>query len=151
ADEEAHSPLADSQRRSRLANLAQLVAKYRVHSAAMGLAAISLLIWLGLFFFNGHFWQIWISNLDGEVVRAPEMWPSVVAVVPARNEAAGITQAVAALVQQDYAGKFSILVVDDHSDDGTAELARKTATESASKMRFDVTGAPPLQAGWTGK
>lgn len=119
--------------------------------AAIGIATLSLLIWIYLFFFNGHFWQIWISDADHEKVDAPDAWPSVLAVVPARNEAASISQTVTALARQDYPGHFSVLIVDDHSDDGTAELARQAAAESGAARKVHVHAAPPLATGWTGK
>lgn len=115
--------------------------------AATCIAILSLLIWLGLFFFNGHFWQIWISDADKDVVPPPTAWPIVVAVVPARNEAASIAQTVSALTKQDYAGEFFILVVDDHSEDETAALAL-TAPENGV---VELISAPELEPGWTGK
>lgn len=122
-----------------------------MHFAAIAIAAVSLLIWVGLFLFNGHFWQIWIADADGEAVVAPAMWPSVLAVVPARNEAASIAQTVSALAAQDYPGNFSIFVVDDQSVDGTGELARKAAAESGAQQKIHVLSAPQLVPGWTGK
>ena len=119
--------------------------------AAIGIAALSLLIWLYLFLFNGHFWQIWIADADGRTVPPLGRWPSVTAIVPARNEAASIEEAVKSLARQDYRGDFSIVVVDDHSDDGTGDLARKTAEDSASRAAVEVLEAPQLLAGWTGK
>lgn len=122
-----------------------------MHFAAICVAALSLVIWLYLFFFNGHFWQIWSSDADREAVDPPTRWPSVVAVVPARNEAATIAQTVAALAAQDYPGILSILVVDDHSEDGTAEIARNFELQRSAVAEVGVLSAPPLGAGWTGK
>jgi hopene-associated glycosyltransferase HpnB len=122
-----------------------------VQFTAIGIAALSLLIWLYLFFFNGHFWQIWIAEADRESIPAPKFWPRVVAMVPARNEAANIAQSVAALAGQDYPGEFSLIVVDDHSEDGTGDMARKAAAESGASGRVAIQLAPPLAAGWTGK
>jgi len=122
-----------------------------VQIAAIGVAALSLLIWLYLFFFNGHFWQIWIADADGRTVPPLERWPSVLAIVPARNEAASIEGTVKSLLQQDYPGNFSVIVVDDHSGDGTSDLARKTAADSGSRAPVEVLEAPQLLAGWTGK
>jgi hopene-associated glycosyltransferase HpnB len=120
-----------------------------VQFAAIGIAVLPLLIWLYLFFFNGHFWQIWLADADGRAVPPPERWPSVMAIVPARNEAASIEETVKSLTQQDYPGNFSITVVDDHSDDGTGDLARKAAADSGAPV--EVLEAPQLPAGWTGK
>ncbi len=122
-----------------------------MHFVAICITSLSLLIWLGIFFFNGHFWQIWIADADQDTVAPLLAWPSVVAIVPARNEAATIAETVASLAAQDYPGAFSILIVDDHSEDGTADLARTTAGESGASDRVRVISAPALTAGWTGK
>ena len=86
------------------------------------LAAIPLAIWLYLLLARGNFWR---PSEDKIEPRRLEDWPHVVAVVPARNEATTISQAIASLAKQDYPGEFSIVVVDDHSEDGTAALAHK--------------------------
>lgn len=75
----------------------------------------------------------------------------MIAVVPARNEAATIARAVASLVRQDYAGEFEILVIDDQSEDGTATLARQAGGESGATRRVTVHSAAVLPPGWTGK
>lgn len=122
-----------------------------MHFAAISVATLSLLIWIGLFFFNGNFWQIWNSDADREAIDPPREWPSVVAVVPARNEAATIAQTVSALATQDYPENFSIVVVDDHSEDSTSDSARKAAADAGASERVQVLSAPPLKTGWTGK
>ena len=115
------------------------------------LAFLTLIIWLVLVFAWGNFWRIWQSDADSQSIPAPHAWPTVTAIVPARNEAASIAQVVSALAQQDYPGDFSIIVVDDHSEDATSELARKAATESSAASRVQVISSPPLDPGWTGK
>lgn len=122
-----------------------------MHFAAIGVAALSLLIWLGIFFFNGHFWQLWISDADNKPVDAPSSWPRVVAIVPARNEGETIAETVSSLAAQDYPGEFSILVVDDHSEDETAELTRQAAADANVANRVCVISAPALGPNWTGK
>jgi hopene-associated glycosyltransferase HpnB len=64
-------------------------------------------------------------------------------VVPARNEAPFVGRAVASLKDQDYAGAFRVVVVDDQSDDGTADFARAAGAE--------VVASGPRPAGWAGK
>ena len=44
-----------------------------------------------------------------------------------------------------------MIVVDDHSDDGTADVARAAAVRAGAGSRLTVIAAPPLPAGWTGK
>jgi len=115
------------------------------------LGIITLAIWLHLFFGRGWFWRV--SKLDADQNEAESMsdWPAVVAVVPARNEAETIGRIVTALAQQDYPGPFSVVVVDDHSEDATADIAQQAAAHSASRERVRVVSASALPEGWTGK
>jgi hopene-associated glycosyltransferase HpnB len=112
---------------------------------------IVFVIWLALFFAWGNFWQIWEFDSDRAQFPAPAEWPRVTAVVPARNEAASIEAVIRAFAAQDYAGGFSVIVVDDHSDDGTARLAFHAATDTNAASRVRVISAPQLIGGWTGK
>jgi hopene-associated glycosyltransferase HpnB len=112
------------------------------------LAAIPMAIWLYLFFARGNFWQLHEDTIDPKSV---ERWPRVVAIVPARNEGETIARAVTSLTRQDYPGEFAIIVVDDHSSDGTANLARKAAQDSPAAARVTVHPAAELPLGWTGK
>ena len=112
------------------------------------LAAIPLAIWLYLLLARGSFWRLSEDKIEP---RRLEDWPHVVAVVPARNEATTISQAIASLAKQDYPGEFSIVVVDDHSEDGTAALAQQAANESGASQRLKIHSAAPLAPGWTGK
>lgn len=111
-------------------------------------AAIPLAIWIYLFLARGSFWQL---HEDDIYLQPLANWPRVVAVVPARNEAETIAQAVRSLVAQDYPGEFSIIIVDDHSEDATANLARKAADASGASQRVKIHSAAPLAPGWTGK
>ena len=107
------------------------------------LAALSLAVWLYLLFGHGGFWRA-DQRLDapGDTLDA---WPAVAAVVPARNEAAVIGQTLRSLLAQDYPGDLVVIVVDDESDDGTAELAR------GADDRVVVVGGAARPAGWVGK
>jgi 1,2-diacylglycerol 3-beta-glucosyltransferase len=80
--------------------------------------------------------------------RAEEL-PFVSLVLPARNESAVVGAAVAALRDQRYAGadgapRFEVLVVDDGSDDATAERARAAARDAAhvAVQRREPEGGP---------
>jgi hopene-associated glycosyltransferase HpnB len=82
----------------------------------------------------------------------PDAWPSVVAIIPARDEADMIARSVGSLLRQDYPGPFSVVLVDDQSTDGTADAAlaaAKAAAPAADRLQI-VTGAGP-PPGWTGK
>jgi cellulose synthase/poly-beta-1,6-N-acetylglucosamine synthase-like glycosyltransferase len=55
-------------------------------------------------------------------------FPSVTVVVPARSESKNIGQCVQAVLGQDYpSAKLELIVVDDHSEDGTVEVALAAA------------------------
>ena len=104
-------------------------------------AALSLLIWLYLTLAHGRFWRTSI-RLPRDVAE-PDVWPSVVAVVPARDEAAILPQTLPSLVGQRYPGPWRVLVVDDDSRDGTGTVAAQLGAEVVH-----ASGPPP---GWTGK
>jgi len=111
-------------------------------------AAIPLAIWIYLFLARGNFWQL---REDDIYLQPLAKWPRVVAIVPARNEAETIAGTVRSLAAQEYPGEFSIIIVDDHSEDGTAALAQKAANESGASQRMKIHSAAPLAPGWTGK
>ena len=100
-----------------------------------------VIAWAVLLFLWGGFWRA-DQRLPREVA-APAEWPGVVAVIPARNEAATIGEVVAAHRASDYPGGYPVIVVDDGSADGTGRLARAAGAE--------VVAAPALPAGWSGK
>jgi hopene-associated glycosyltransferase HpnB len=122
-----------------------------VPTALLAVASISLTIWLYLALSRGMFWRLSDFNDDTTNHEPPTNCPSVVAVVPARNEAAHISEALSSLLQQNYPGEFSIIVVDDHSEDGTAQLAQQAAIDLNAESRIQIRSATPLPLGWTGK
>jgi hopene-associated glycosyltransferase HpnB len=112
---------------------------------------ITLAIWLHLFFGRAWFWRVKKFAADGIQIDPPGRWPKIVAVVPARDEAETIGEVVASLVKQDYPGPFSIVIVDDHSEDATAEIASRVAEENGAEEKLRVLTASTLPEGWTGK
>lgn len=122
------------------------------HLAATGILGAAVLgIWLHLFFGRGWFWRVSKLDADGEKVEPPNDWPSVVAVVPARDEAATIGPVARSLIHQDYPGRFSIVIVDDHSQDATASIATQVAAENQAVDRLRIVPSATLPEGWTGK
>ena len=116
---------------------------------ALLIAALSLIIWLYLLVARGDFWNLRSFDDDNATHPTPPTWPTVTAIIPARNEAETIAHTIASLTQQNYPGKFSIVVVDDHSEDATAKLAQSAV--NPNKVEIAVLSAPPLPPGWTGK
>ncbi len=122
-----------------------------VPTAALILAALTLLVWVVLTFFRGGFWQLRAFDDDIAPHPAPTAWPRVVCVMPARNEAETIARTVASLAKQQYPGSLRIVVVDDQSEDGTSDLAKAAAVEAGASDRVEILRAAALQTGWTGK
>jgi hopene-associated glycosyltransferase HpnB len=118
---------------------------------ALSAALLSLAIWLYLAAARGKFWHVQDFDDDTANHKPPTTWPNVVAVVPARNEAATTAQAVTSLLQQNYPGEFSVILVDDHSEDHTAQIASQAARALNAESRITIRIAPPLPEGWTGK
>jgi hopene-associated glycosyltransferase HpnB len=116
-------------------------------SLATLLTFFSLLGWLYLAFFRGRFW--W--PLTTQAALEPEAWPSVDIIVPARDEAESLPGSLPSLFAQDYPGAWRILLVDDHSSDGTRDTARQLARAKNATERLTIINAPELLPGWNGK
>jgi hopene-associated glycosyltransferase HpnB len=113
------------------------------------IAAAALAGWVYLIAARGAFWLASVRDDGSSLVRSPV--PTVVAVVPARDEAGCVAQSIGSLLDQDYPGAFSVILVDDQSDDGTAAIALHAAKmRSASDRLTIVTGRTP-PVGWMGK
>ncbi|MBR0663712.1 glycosyltransferase [Roseomonas hellenica] len=110
------------------------------------LGLLVLAIWIWLLAARGGFWLARDRDDVAPPVE-PVRWPSVVAVVPARNEADVIARSIGSLLAQDYPGDFRVVLVDDGSSDGTAAAARALAAED----RLTILAGAKLPAGWTGK
>ncbi len=117
--------------------------------AVTGVAALSLAIWIYLYFFHGRFWRC-DQRLSPDA-PAPAHWPDVIAVVPARNEADVIERSMRAHLDQDYPGRYRVILVDDSSEDGTGDVARALAKAHPRGDRLEVVSGTPLPQGWVGK
>jgi len=114
------------------------------------LAVVCVLVWLYLIGGRGAFWLGRVRDTGRE---NPELqqWPTVVAVIPARNESPYIEASVTSLLRQEYAGLFSIIVVDDDSSDETAATATRVAETVHGRQLTVVRSKSPPPAGWAGK
>jgi hopene-associated glycosyltransferase HpnB len=111
----------------------------------LGIASVG--IWIYLLLARGRFWDVQVPPYLPPATERPH----VVAIVPARDEAASIRAMVAGLLTQDFAGRLDLIVVDDHSTDGTAAIARATSEVLGAADRLTILSAPALPSGWTGK
>jgi hopene-associated glycosyltransferase HpnB len=111
------------------------------------IAGMALAAWIWLAMLHGGFWRVRFPA----AVPEPRRWPAVVAIVPARDEADVIEPALASLLTQDYPGPLHVIVVDDHSADGTAAAAMACARRLGRESRLSVVAARVLPPGWAGK
>ncbi len=106
---------------------------------------VAAVAWTYLVAGHGGYWRTseWLPPLS----RDPGTWPDVVAVVPARNEAEMLPATLPALLGQEYPGALTVVMVDDHSSDGTAEVAAKLG----AGRPLTVIAGTAAPAGWAGK
>jgi hopene-associated glycosyltransferase HpnB len=115
---------------------------------SLAIACLALAIWIYLLLFRGGFWLARERD-DRDKLEASETWPSVTAVIPARDEANMLPQSLGSILMQDYPGTLSIILVDDQSSDGTAGVACSIAARAKGEVA--VLSGRPLPSGWTGK
>jgi len=72
--------------------------------------------------------------------EASEFLPDVSVIIPAFNEATGIAATMRSMTASRYRGRLEIIVVDDGSTDGTAEIARSQG--NADVISQPNTGKP---------
>jgi hopene-associated glycosyltransferase HpnB len=112
-------------------------------------ALLAFVIWLYLAFGHGGFWLgAERDDFDPPPLAQP---PGVSVVIPARNEAEGVGECVGSLLRQDYRELRSVVLVDDESSDGTAQVARQAAAACGAADRLTIVAGTPLPPGWTGK
>lgn len=112
-------------------------------------ALIVLIAWLYLTFGRGGYWRFgrW-SAKKGEALSS-EL--SIVAVVPARNEADVVACAIRSLLSQNLPQPLRVVLVDDNSTDGTAKVAASAAASVKGEDRLTIINGSEPNAGWKGK
>lgn len=113
-------------------------------AAVITVAVVVVLVWVYLIFFRGGYWRV---RLSPAVTTTSH--PTVVAVIPARNEADVIAQSVASLLAQPAINH--VIVVDDASNDGTPICAQAAAHKLGRPGSLAVLQGAALPAGWSGK
>jgi hopene-associated glycosyltransferase HpnB len=110
-------------------------------------AWIPVAIWVFLLLGRGFFWR---TDIRLQPAPAPATWPAVSVVVPARDEASILPRTTPSLLDQDYPGPAEVILVDDGSTDGTAQVAEAISRGSTRLPLRVLTGAP-RPPGWAGK
>lgn len=112
---------------------------------------LPILIWIVLLIFRGAFWQVSEVLEDRDNQNLLTSYPTVCAVIPARNEADLLEKTLQSVLIQDYPGTFNIVLVDDNSSDGTELVALKTAQHLNKTQYLHVIKGLPLAPLWSGK
>src|SRR5215472_15374894 len=115
-------------------------------SAAAGV--LTILIWTYMLFGRGAFWR---ASKAIATTAAPARTVRIAAVIPARDEAAVISRALESLLNLDSSGLVHVVLIDDHSSDGTAVTAGEVASKFRRQDRLTVIQSELLPEGWSGK
>jgi hopene-associated glycosyltransferase HpnB len=114
---------------------------------AISVAMLTAVTWSYLVLARGAFWRIKSAKPDAS--DRAGFSGGVVAIVPARNEGELIGPVITSLLNQCVA--MPVVLVDDESTDGTADVARLAAEKAGKADALIVIQSKPLPAGWTGK
>jgi hopene-associated glycosyltransferase HpnB len=120
--------------------------------AAIAVCVLAALAWAYLLAGHGGYWRT-----DQRLPPSPAdpgTWPSVAAVVPARNEAAVLPATLPTLLGQEYPGAFEVVLVDDESSDQTAGVAAsigEAVRQAAGGAAVRVVAGRRPPPGWAGK
>jgi len=108
--------------------------------------------WLYLWLFRSLFWLAnqRLENLPADI-PATISFPSVIALIPARNEEDVIARCIGSLLNQDYQGELSIILIDDESNDRTVEVAQAAAAQFEGGNKVQIISGKQLPSGWAGK
>ncbi len=103
--------------------------------------------WAWLWWSPAHRQTFELLLSANDAVSGQHSLPPVTVVVPARNEATVLPKTIPTLCRQDYP-HLRVIVVDDHSEDGSAEILNRLAAEYPNLI---VVHAAPRPEGWCGK
>ena len=130
-----------------------------MHVLALAVSTAAALAWLGVLLLP---WQPHRTRERLEpATESSELPPDlgdVTVLIPARDESAHIATTLTALARQGP--RLRVLVIDDESTDGTAEICTRlrvslahaaAAPEPAFALAIEVVRGAPLPAGWGGK
>ena len=115
--------------------------KIRPLDAVVGLGSALSVLGAAAVAYNSH-------RVPAPPADPPEAGETVSVLLPCRNEAHRVGPTVRSLLAQRGIGDLEILVLDDDSTDGTADLIRSIAGDDP---RLKILTGKPLAEGWKGK
>jgi hopene-associated glycosyltransferase HpnB len=110
-------------------------------------AWIPAAVWVYLLAGRGGYW---LTAIRLRPTPPPPAWPTVTVVVPARNEEPVLRLTLPRLLAQRYPGPAEVVLVDDCSTDGTAEVAAQAA-EARTGLPLRLVAGIERPPGWAGK
>lgn len=116
--------------------------------ATLCLGAAVVYVLRGAFFLLGAWRAMWRSRK--RLQAAVHDFPKVSVVIPARNEERTIARCVESVFACDYPD-FEVVVVDDMSTDGTAEVLRQLQSRYGARLRVVHRREEPHQENLRGK
>jgi hopene-associated glycosyltransferase HpnB len=111
-------------------------------------ATVPLLVWIFMLGLRGGFWRVSSQTLAALALQPRHA--RVAVVIPARDEAEYVGDAIASLLRQSGVD-LHIFLVDDQSSDGTAAEAAKAAQDAGNPSALTIITGSSLPSGWTGK
>jgi hopene-associated glycosyltransferase HpnB len=112
-------------------------------------SVVPLLVWLYLLVARGGFWRV--ARQFASLPANQQLSRKVVAIIPARNEAAVIADTIRSLLLQHFAGSIHVIAIDDGSADGTYDVAVDAAAGIGLSTHLTVLRGAPLPPQWSGK
>ena len=116
--------------------------------AVVAMSLVVLAAWIYLLSARARLAEASLLDLF-ETRDTPERWPPVSVIIPARNEVSALRLTLPSLLSFYYP-QAEIILVDDCSTDGTAEVAAQIAAAQGRENLRVVTGTEP-PPGWRGK
>ncbi len=89
--------------------------------------------------------------LPFEESEVEHSWPSICAIIPARNESETLPESLPTVLTQEYPGDLNVILVNDHSEDNTGEVAQELAEKLDEEANFQAVVPPPTPEDWSGK
>jgi hopene-associated glycosyltransferase HpnB len=112
-------------------------------------AAVALAAWVAVLLLPSKPWRTRERLEPADASSGRAAFDRVTVLIPARNEAAAIGETLAALARQSP--QIKVVVVDDQSDDGTAQAARDANDALARPLDLEIVEGRALPAAWGGK
>ncbi len=117
-------------------------------TAVVAIAVTVMAVWIYLLSSRARLPDASLFDLI-DTAEAPERWPPVSVIIPARNEAATLRFTLPSVLSFYYP-QLEVVLVDDCSEDATAETAVQIAQgQDRENLRVIPGSAPP--PGWSGK